>query len=42
MDARLRSGGNGSIRVGKVTGSVDARGKDIRVNGKKVGDEDDH
>lgn len=36
--ARLRSSGSGGIRVGKVTGDVDANGRDIRVDGRKVGD----
>ncbi|NNU15552.1 hypothetical protein HK107_04370 [Parvularcula sp. ZS-1/3] len=38
-NARLRSTGSGSIRVGRVTGQLDAKGKDIRVDGKKVGEE---
>ncbi|MEM9839939.1 MAG: DUF2807 domain-containing protein [Pseudomonadota bacterium] len=39
--ATLRSGGAGSIRLGPVSGRIDASGKDIRVGGKKVGDKDD-
>ncbi|GGY36257.1 GIN domain-containing protein [Parvularcula lutaonensis] len=38
--ARLRSMGSGGIRVAKVSGEIDADGKNIRVAGKKVGDRD--
>ncbi|MEM1381046.1 MAG: DUF2807 domain-containing protein [Pseudomonadota bacterium] len=38
--ARLRGSSSGTIRVASVSGNVDASGKDIRVNGKRVGDRD--
>ena len=40
--ANLRSSSSGEIRVGEVTGRLEASGKDIRVGGSKVGDDDDH
>lgn len=39
-DVRLRSTGSGGIRVARVSGNIDADGKNIRVAGKKVGERD--
>lgn len=38
--ATLRSSSAGEIRIGEVTGRLEASGKDIRVGGAKVGDDD--
>ena len=38
--ASLRSSSSGEIRIGEVTGRLEASGKDIRVGGAKVGDDE--